>query len=272
MSSDVRDALENALQKRDAEASWQALTALSIDEQRRVVAMLDPDDREALVKLLPSAEAAELIEHLTETQAVDLLEEVPPETAANIVHELPEEVSGDLLREMHAEESQAILEQIEDDEESAQLRRRVAYEADTAGGLMTADVIAFPLCTTIETVRTQLSEQAAEYSDETVQYVYVTDDATSAFATAGASHPPRLLLLPPLLPLSPLLRQSFLSFAPELIEVAFPLLLEPSELLLLAALHFFVDRAVLSPNAVLLPPHLGLPDFEDALVDGCGFG
>jgi magnesium transporter len=177
MSDQVLSSLQSSIRTSDAETAQAILAPLSVDEHRRALSMLSGHDAEALVELLPSSDAADLIEHLTEPQAVDLLEDVPPETAANIVHELPSDISGDLLREMHAKESQAIFSKLEldDAEESAELRKRVAYEANTAGGLMTEEVIAFPLQTTIEAVRTKLSELASDYSDEVVQYVYVTE-------------------------------------------------------------------------------------------------
>ena len=177
MSDQVLSSLQSSIRASDAETAQAILAPLSVDEHRRALSMLSGHDAEALVELLPSSDAADLIEHLTEPQAVDLLEDVPPETAANIVHELPSDISGDLLREMHAKESQAIFSKLEldDAEESAELRKRVAYEANTAGGLMTEEVIAFPLQTTIEAVRTKLSELASDYSDEVVQYVYVTE-------------------------------------------------------------------------------------------------
>jgi magnesium transporter len=155
----------------------QLLEELSIDDQRRTISRCSAEKQAELLTLLPSDEAAELMEHLAESQAVEILEDLPSETAASIVHELPVQLSGDLLREMDEEDSSAIVEAIADIAEKTTLSERISYPNETAGALMSSAFIAFPVESTIRSVLTALSEGSENYSDQDVQYVYVTGES-----------------------------------------------------------------------------------------------
>lgn len=167
--------LVEAVEAGDAGAVKEILDSATADDQRRFIGLLDSDEREALCDLLPVDEVAELIENLAEQQAVDMLEEMSAERAADVLEELGADLSGDLLRELDEESSEAILAEFDDVEESDEIRERVGYEWDSAGGLMSDHVVSFRETTTVAEVLTELGEHAEDYSDDEVQYFYVVD-------------------------------------------------------------------------------------------------
>lgn len=169
--------LVEAIEGNDAAAANEILDAATADDQRRIVSQLGNDHREQLCMLLPADEAAELIENLAEAQAVDMLEELPAGVAADVLEELPADLSGDLLRELGNRSSEAILAEIESTEESEDLRERAGYEWDSAGGLMSDRVASFPESATVADVLAELGDNAEEYSDDEVQYFYVTGES-----------------------------------------------------------------------------------------------
>ena len=168
--------LHDAVEASDIEAAHDILEAASVDDQRRMVGLLDSVHRDALCALLPVGETAELIENMAEAQAVDMLEEMPVELAADVLEELGPDVSGDLLRELDEDSSEAILAEFDDTKESDEIRERVSYAWDSAGGLMSDRVVSFRENTTVAEVLTELGEHAEDYTDDEVQYFYVVDE------------------------------------------------------------------------------------------------
>ncbi|MGJ8676774.1 MAG: magnesium transporter [Akkermansiaceae bacterium] len=168
--------LADAIETSDFDRAQQVVENLSADDQRRAFSKLDPDERETLCENLPYELAGELLANLTEEQAIEVLEDMAADSAAHILEEMPADISSDLLRELDDEDSEAILAEITDSEESAELRERSNYEENTAGALMSEYVISFKGTASVADVLKSLGENAEEYSDSDVQYVYVTDD------------------------------------------------------------------------------------------------
>ena len=167
--------LAELLTSESAEQTNAFLDKLSGEDQRLAVSRLSAKDQTRLIELLDPEVAAKLLENLPEVQATDLLEEVSAGRAADIVEELPDDVGADLLREMGDSETQAVLAEIDDRGEAENLRERSSYAWDTAGGLMTETYAAFSENATVADVLRELSENAEEYGDLDVQYVYVVD-------------------------------------------------------------------------------------------------
>ena len=150
------------------------LNELDHEEQRLALSRLSESERTQLLESLEPELAADLLEHLPDAQAADILEEIAPESAADIVEALREEISADLLREMDPEDSDAVLAEMDSADEADQLRERVGYAWDTAGGLMTRSFAAFEETATVAEVLDELGENAERYEDLDVQYVYIT--------------------------------------------------------------------------------------------------
>lgn len=168
--------LLEAIEANDADGAHEILTTATVDDQRRIISQLDDDDRDQLCRLLPAGEAAELLGNLAEAQAVEILEDMPANVAADVLEEMPADVSGDLLRELDDKNSEAILAEIDDKLESKDLRERAGYKWDSAGGLMSDHVVSFPESATVAEVLAELGNHAEDYSDDEVQYFYVTGE------------------------------------------------------------------------------------------------
>lgn len=171
------ETLAEALEIGDNARLSEVLDELSAEETRRAFSRLSGEEQQQLVTRLDPENAAELIESLPEAQAVDLLEEMAPEAAADIVEQLRDDLGADLLQEMDEEDSEAVLAELDDVDEAEHLRELTRYPWDSAGGLMTDDFAAFPVTNTVGEVLQQLSENAEDYSDLDVQYVYAVGSA-----------------------------------------------------------------------------------------------
>ena len=168
--------LEHLTDIGDSVAAAALLDQLSAEEQRYALSHIEEETQKNLVELLTPESAAELLVNLPEAQATSILEDISPAKAADVVQELPEDIGADLLREMDDEETEALLAEIDDAEDAVDLRERLSYEWDTAGGLMTTEYASFPANSTVGDVLQHLGDNAEHYGDMDVQYVYVIDE------------------------------------------------------------------------------------------------
>ncbi len=83
---------------------------------------------------------------MSDEKIADVLEEMSPDEAADLLAELPQERSEDLLEMMETEEREEV-------------KLLLSYPEDTAGGLMTTDVVivspALTAAQAIESIRAQ---------------------------------------------------------------------------------------------------------------------
>lgn len=129
-----------------------------------VLAALEETTRVRVVSELPTELASSA---LAEMEAVEhpeaLLLAVGPEYAAELVEELPTDDAADLVAELTAGEREAVLSEVEDREDVDQL---LTYPEDSAGGLMSTDVVSVredaTLNQAIETLRTQYAEDESQ--------------------------------------------------------------------------------------------------------------
>jgi magnesium transporter len=124
------------------------LASLDEDVQLRVVESLPPD--------IVSDALAEMEE---EEHPEGILAALDPEDAADIVEELDDDDAADLISELPEEQARRILADVDD---RAEIERLLIYDEDTAGGRMTAAVVAvredIAAAAAIEEIRNQAEE------------------------------------------------------------------------------------------------------------------
>jgi len=127
-----------------------------------VLARADDDERVEIVKLLPPDLTGEaLIEMPDEEHAEDTLAALSAEQAANIVTEMPDDDAADILGELPPEEQRRILSKV-DVEERRDVERLLGYHGESAGGLMTGQMVTVEedvsVGEAIESIRKQAEE------------------------------------------------------------------------------------------------------------------
>lgn len=166
-------ALEAAVRAGDAVGLQIHLGSLLPGEVGRAISRLDRGDQERLLALLTPRRAADLLGELPHAQAAALFGGLPPAAAAAVLAQVPGADRADLLAGIDEAAAEAVLAcSAPEVVESARTLSR--YPADTAGGLMTAEFLAYPLDAHSADVVDDLRRRAAEYSRYRVQYAYVT--------------------------------------------------------------------------------------------------
>ncbi len=151
------------------------LNSVSRSEKSFLISRLDEDERTDVLTNISTEAAADLIEDLFDDQAADLIEELPVVDAAAIVDEMASDEQADLLGHLDRDTAEAILEKM-DPEEARDARFLLQSAADTAGGIMITEFLAYPETKFAKNVVSDLRKHGDEYSDYEVQYTYITTD------------------------------------------------------------------------------------------------
>jgi len=98
---------------------------------------------------LPVERAADVLEYLNEELRTEVLEKMSVRQAAELVTEMTPDDRADALEDLEQQSAEEILSEIPA-AERAETERLLAYEPDTAGGLMTTEFVSVSQDTPVE--------------------------------------------------------------------------------------------------------------------------
>ena len=113
-----------------------------------IVENLSPQDREAIFENIDSEVAADTLSEVHPDIQASILESLETETAADIVEEMAPDEAADVLAELEQETSDEILEEMESEPKS-EVEELLAFDEDTAGGMMNTEYVALPEHSTV---------------------------------------------------------------------------------------------------------------------------
>jgi magnesium transporter len=126
-----------------------------------------------LLALLPDTLTADALEVMAPERQLQVFEELPPETAVRLLSLMSPDAAADLIGHLRPELARDVLEQLSTTKRE-RLIALLRYPEDSAGGLMTNDMVIVPAALSVgevrQSVRTQLQEP------DFIYYLYVVDD------------------------------------------------------------------------------------------------
>ena len=122
---------------------------LDSDTTSDVLMEMDEDDREKVLSKLSAKEIAEEVEELDSDDAADIISELPEQRQQNVIS------------------------QIEDEEHAAEIQELLAYDEDSAGGLMAKELVKVYETWTVAGCLRRIKGQAEEVTR--VHSIYVVD-------------------------------------------------------------------------------------------------
>lgn len=164
--------LEDIVTANDAEKASEYLESLPLSESFRVLTEMGENEQKQLLTLLPDEDAAALIEQLPESHAALLIAQLPAGEAAAIIDAMHSDEQADVIALLDPAAAEAILEEM-DPAEATDVRRRVEFPGDTAGGLMITEFLCYQDHLRVDDVLNDLRDNAERYAAYDVQYAYV---------------------------------------------------------------------------------------------------
>ncbi|MFG2312565.1 magnesium transporter MgtE N-terminal domain-containing protein [Streptomyces sp. NPDC048566] len=175
---------------------------LSPKRRGEVAAALDDDRLADVLEELPEDDQIEILGKLKEERAADVLEAMDPDDAADLLAELPDEDVERLLTLMRPGDA-------------ADVRRLMAYEERTAGGLMTTEPIVLRPDATVADALARIRNPDLSPALAAQVYVCRPPDETPTGKYLGAVHFQRLLRDPPFTLVGALVDDDLQPLAPE---------------------------------------------------------
>ncbi len=99
-----------------------------------------PDRRAAVAQALDDRQLADAIEELPEDEQVSLIQLLDPERAADVLEEMDPDDAADLISELSDDLAEVLLDRMRP-EDAQDVRDLLAYDDDTAGGMMTPEPV-----------------------------------------------------------------------------------------------------------------------------------
>ncbi|MEQ1856542.1 MAG: magnesium transporter [Longimicrobiales bacterium] len=165
---DARLRVEALLAEGDVAGARDLALTLHASDLADLVEALGEGAGVRLLSALPAEQASEALAEMEEGEdRGDLLASFAPEKGAELLSEMPDDDAADLMGELEPTEQRRILDALPADE-AGDLIELLEYGEDTAGGLMTTDLVALDASLTaaeaIEAVRTQGREVERFYT------------------------------------------------------------------------------------------------------------
>ena len=125
---------------------------------------------------LPVERAADVLEYLNEDLRSEVLETMSIRQAAELVTEMTPDDRADALEGLEEETTEGILSEIPA-AERAETEKLLAYEPDTAGGLMTTEFVSVSEDTPVDEALAAVRRIARSERREAMNTIYTTDSA-----------------------------------------------------------------------------------------------
>lgn len=185
------------------------LDSLHPADAAEVVEELGRDDRIKIFQTWNVEESSEALEEMSDEDQVEVVQHLGPALALSIVSEMSPDDAVDLLSRLSEEKREELLSRMDLDL-SASLRLLLAHEEETAGGMMTPNVVRLSEDLKVKEVLEELRRVSED--TEMVYYLYFQD---AGERLTGVSSLRELIISDPERRVSEIIRQDIISVSPD---------------------------------------------------------
>ncbi len=166
--------------KADPEALREAFEEFHVEDVAELLEDLPEREVLELLDALPSELGADVIERLSPERQVVVLRGLEPESALELITEMDPDDRADFFEELDDDEQKKLLSELAKTEPEAaeQTQELLAWDAETAGGLMTPEYIGLAPDTKVWEAIEYVRRQATQDEAETIYYIYVVYSET----------------------------------------------------------------------------------------------
>ena len=136
---------------------------------------LNEEEARFLYRQLDNEKAADALTEMDEDLRNDLLEDLPSEVVAKrFVNYMDTDDAVEIIRDMDEDKQEEILSHIKDIEQAGDIVDLLQYDEDTAGGLMSTEMVVVNENWSMPECLKEMRRQAEDLDD--IYYIYVVDD------------------------------------------------------------------------------------------------
>lgn len=169
--------IEKTLQKFVDEKDYQKINEIARDTHPHdlweFIENLEPDIQYEVLSSMSRGVLGELMPELPDERQVEFIEVLSPKRAAELLMRMPPDERVDVLKNLHLDVKRKIFTYFTQ-EEREEARILLKHPPDTAGGIMTTEVVYQDQDNTVKDAIAYIRERARDF--ETIYYVYVVKD------------------------------------------------------------------------------------------------
>ncbi|WP_173424363.1 magnesium transporter [Psychroserpens jangbogonensis] len=173
LTNDLIEKVELLVSNSDDQELKALLNEFHFADVAEILDELDLDDSVYVIKLLDSETTADILTELDEDTREKVLENLSAKEIAEEVEELDTDDAADIIAELPEERQAEVISRIEDDEHREEITELLAYDEDTAGGLMAKELVKVYETWTVAGCLRRIRGQAKEVTR--VHSIYVVD-------------------------------------------------------------------------------------------------
>lgn len=168
----VLDQLEEHAKRGEFEKFQKKAEKIHPHDLAEMIQKLDSPLRNKVLSNLKDELLIKVLPELAEDAQQGFVEVLSPDLAAKLLAKIPPDDMVDVLGDLSIDSRRNIVSYFSK-EKSTEAKKLLKYPEDTAGGLMTTEVVALPENATVEKAIEHIRKKAKEF--EAVYYIYVVD-------------------------------------------------------------------------------------------------
>ncbi|MEN3323608.1 magnesium transporter [Mariniflexile soesokkakense] len=173
LTDDLINQVERLIEQNNDKALQKLLKDFHYADIAEILDELDLDEAIYIIKLLDSETTADILMELDEDNREKVLRNLSSKEIADEIGELDTDDAADIISELPEERKREVISHIEDEEHKAEIEELLAYDEDTAGGLMAKELVKVYETWTVAGCLRRIRGQAKEVTR--VHSIYVVD-------------------------------------------------------------------------------------------------
>ena len=175
MTQEFINHIKELIEKKDSVLLQESVSRLHPADIAEICLELTTEQARFLYRQLDNETAADALTEMDEDMRNDLLEELPSEAIAQrFVNYMDTDDAVEIIRDMDEEKQEEVLSSLQDIELAGDIVDLLQYDEDTAGGLMSTEMVVVNGNWSMPECLKEMRQQAEELDD--IYYIYVVDD------------------------------------------------------------------------------------------------
>ena len=167
--------IESFIEERDNDKIIQAVSDLHAADIAELIGAIKREERAYIFNLLPKDIKADVIIEFDDTTRELLVSALDNTTIADLIEDLDTDEAADIVQNLPEDQQEEILETVHHDV-AEDVQELMAYEEDTAGGIMRLEYIEVNENTAIKDINAIARQQAYDEEIESFYNIWISDD------------------------------------------------------------------------------------------------